>query len=237
MRTSDRQIEHQRIIIVDDAPLFRRGLSALLIRAGFTVVGEAAGAGEALRLLDIHAPAVVVADAHLAGVTSVLFAAVMRRRHRTTSVVLVGYNLDREHLLAAACAGVAAVLPRDADTATLCNVIARVARGETPIIDALEAPEDITRTVLRLQYAPTDTKPGASDGAPTPSELLALDCLARGVSEQEASQWACLEPRTLRNHLQRLRARHGLNSRTQLLRFAAAQGWIAPFPPALKAAA
>jgi DNA-binding NarL/FixJ family response regulator len=237
MRSSDRQIERQRVIIVDDAPLFRGGLAALLTRAGFMVVGEAAGAGEALRLLDIHAPAVVVADAHLPGVTSVLFAAVLRRRYRTTAVVLVGHNLDPERLLAAACAGVAAALPREADAATLCNVIARVARGETPIVDTIEGPEDITRTVLRLQYAPTDAKPGASEGAPKPSELLALDCLARGVSEQEASQWACLEPRTLRNHLQRLRARHGLNSRTQLLRFAAAQGWIAPFPPALNAAA
>jgi NarL family two-component system response regulator LiaR len=237
MRVSDHQPERRPIIVVDDAPLFRCGLAALLSRAGFTVVGEAAGAGEALRLLDIHAPAVVVADAHLVGVTSVLFAAVLRRRHRTTRVVLVDHDLSYEQLLAAARAGVAAVLPRGADAATLCDVVARVARGETPIVDAFAAPGDLARTVLRLQYAPADTKPGANEGAPTPSELLALDCLARGLTDEEACQWACLEPRTLRNHLQRLRARHGLNSRTQLLRFAAAQGWIASFPPALSAAA
>jgi DNA-binding NarL/FixJ family response regulator len=162
---------------------------------------------------------------------------VLRRRHRTTRVVLVGHDLTHAQLLAAARAGVAAVLPRDADAATLCAVIEQVARGETPIVDTCAEPGDLARTVHRLQYAPTDTQPGAQEGAPTPSELLALDCLARGLTDEEASRWACLEPRTLRNHLQRLRARHGLNSRTQLLCFAAAQGWIAPFPPAVNAAA
>ena len=46
--------------------------------------------------------------------------------------------------------------------------------------------------MLRLQYAPTATKLGANEGAPTPSELLELVCLAYGMSEQEVSQCACL---------------------------------------------
>jgi DNA-binding NarL/FixJ family response regulator len=218
------------VIVVDASPVFRDGIAALLLAAGYEILGTAAGASEAIRLVDNHASIVIVASAQLPGVTGVLLAAVLRRRCPSARVVLLLGAPTGEQLLVAARAGVAAVLSRDADAATLCTVVARAARGEMPILESFVARWDVARTVLRLLYAPADARPGVADGAPTTSELLALDCLARGLSAYDASGWLCLEPDTLRNHLIRLRARHGLHSRTQLLRFAAERGWIAPFP-------
>jgi DNA-binding NarL/FixJ family response regulator len=225
-----------RVLVVDDAPIFRHGVAEILTTAGCRVVGTATGAGDALLMVAAQNPAVVVATAQLAGVTGVLLAAIVRQRHPAVRVVLLG-ELTSARLLAAAHAGAAAVVPPSADAADLCAVVTQVARGETPIIEAFVTRRDVARTVLRLLYAPADVTPGAADGAPTASELLALDCLARGLSDREASQRVYLEPRTLRNHLQRLCARHDLHSRTQLLRFAAAQGWIAPCPPVVATAA
>ena len=57
-----------RVAVVDDHPVFRLGMSALLAStAGLEVVGEAADADAALRVADQHLPDVIIMDLHLGG--------------------------------------------------------------------------------------------------------------------------------------------------------------------------
>src|SRR6478609_6987907 len=55
-----------RILVVDDQPLFRRGLVAVLEAGGLTVVGAASGVSEAAELASRTQPDLVVADLRLA---------------------------------------------------------------------------------------------------------------------------------------------------------------------------
>ena len=58
-----------QLVVVDDHPLFRRGLIALLSQdERFVVVGEASDVGEAQRVLDKTPPDLLLLDNHLPGV-------------------------------------------------------------------------------------------------------------------------------------------------------------------------
>ena len=61
------------IMIVDDHPLFRQGLRRLIEDGSrFTVVAEASTGFEAIRLADIHEPAIILSDIQLPGVTGLI---------------------------------------------------------------------------------------------------------------------------------------------------------------------
>jgi two-component system nitrate/nitrite response regulator NarL len=217
------------IMMVADNPILRRGVASLLRQAGFHVVAESASAADALGLLNTCVPTVIIADAHLAGVTGVLLADVLKRSKPRIKVVLLSHDRDDAMLIAAATAGVKDLLTRDADANMLCTSIRNVLHGERPVL--YRVADRIARhaDLLRL-YEPTYSMVALHATRPdvTAGELLALDCLVRGFTITEAAKHLNLAPSTVKNRLQRLRVRHGLHSQTQLLRFSSQQGWITP---------
>jgi DNA-binding NarL/FixJ family response regulator len=89
-----------RVIVVDDSPVVRARLVAMLTEApGITVVGEACDGPEALRLVRAHAPDIVVLDLNLPGMNGLeVLALVKMRPSPPVVIILTNHPHDRYRL-------------------------------------------------------------------------------------------------------------------------------------------
>ena len=120
-------------IVVDDSPIMRMQLRALLSQAGCTVVGEAASGDELLGLYEKHRPDLVTLDIVMPGKDGVAAATELLARHPNAVVVMCTSLMTREKVLACQRVGVSHYLlkPFQAERAVAVfrHVLARSAGG------------------------------------------------------------------------------------------------------------
>ncbi len=119
-----------RVLVVDDHPVVREGLKALLSRAGFCVVGEAADAAQALEIAAKTRPGLAVVDVALPGISGLELCRRFSRRLPETKVVLISMFDEPEWRAEAARAGAHAYVLKDAAAEELLEALRRVAQGE-----------------------------------------------------------------------------------------------------------
>lgn len=131
-------VENVRIALVDDQPLVRKGLRALLEAEGFQVVVEA-GTAEALELVKQEAPQVVVLDPGPTGDRLPGLCDEIRRGAPAAAMVVLAARSSAGSVHAAVDAGARAYVHKHADV-DLPRLIERVLSGETVYDDqALQA--------------------------------------------------------------------------------------------------
>lgn len=138
-----------RVMLVDDHPVVRAGLRAIIEARGFTVVGEAGTGEEALTMASALHPDVVLCDLRLGdGMDGVATTAALRRRKDAPAVlILTTFDHDAQ-IIRAIEAGAAGYLLKDVDNDTIITAIGDAAAGAmvlTPggderLIAALRAP-------------------------------------------------------------------------------------------------
>ena len=129
-----------RILIVDDHPVVRDGLSGMF--AGdprFEVVGEAADGGEAVAMAEALTPDVVLMDLRMPRVDGATAIARMAERGVAAKVlVLTTYETDRD-VLPAIKAGATGYLLKDATQEELFRAVGAAARGESVLSPSVAA--------------------------------------------------------------------------------------------------
>ncbi len=204
------------VFVVDDHTLLRRGLIALLSQdAGLRVVGEAADAGEALRLVPGLAPDVVLLDNHLPGVLGVDAIAGLREASPGSRVVMLTVSEDGQDLAAALRNGAQGYLLKTIDGDLLAEAIRRAARGE-PVV----SPEMMGKLVAAFQSqgAPEPLPPQPEDAPASPLSPREEDVLreiARGASNKEIARTLDIAETTVKIHVQHILRKLGLSSRVQ----------------------
>ena len=124
----------RRVLLVEDHPMYRKGVKRLLEDTGrFQVVGEAVNGHDAIHQADIHRPEIVLIDIQLPGVTGLKIARVLRKQHHNMKIVFLSMHLDDERLFDAIRSGAMAFLTKDIDQETLVDSLRRVAQGENLI--------------------------------------------------------------------------------------------------------
>jgi len=84
-----------KILLVDDQPLFREGLRTLLsVQGDFEVVGEAGNGEEAIRLVRIHRPSVVLMDLHITVLEGVTATRRLKAEHSECRVIVLTTSDD-----------------------------------------------------------------------------------------------------------------------------------------------
>ena len=205
-----------RVLLVDDHPLFRRGLTALLAAdAGIEVVGDAADAGEAQRKAEALAPDVILLDNHLPGVTGVAALPALRAAAPGARVLMLTVSEDEADLAAALRAGAAGYLLKTTEGDALSAALRRVVRGDNVVDEAMTG-----KLVAALRY-----RPGADDPAPevpdtlaarSPREREILGAIARGASNKEIARTFSIAESTVKIHVQHLLRKLEVASRVQL---------------------
>jgi DNA-binding NarL/FixJ family response regulator len=120
-----------RILIVDDHPAMRAGLSAVLrAEPGLVPLNAAASADDLWPPLNRTKPDVVVLDYHLPGDDGLVLCRHIKRQLPAPAVVLYSAYADASLMISARLAGVDALISKSAPAPELYDAIRRVTRGE-----------------------------------------------------------------------------------------------------------
>ncbi len=204
-----------RLLIVDDHPVVRDGLSAIVeTQADLEVVGEAGDGEEAVRLAHSAKPDVVLMDLRLPGVTGV--EAIRRIRSqlpRTHVLILTTYDND-EAILEGLQAGAEGYLLKGTSRQELLGAIRAVARGETLLPPAVAG-----RLLSRLQ-----SRVAGTDLSPREVEVLKL--LATGKRNREIAADLFLSEKTIKVHVSSILRKLNAEDRTEAVTIGLRRGLI-----------
>ena len=218
-----------RILLVDDHPLFRRGIGALIAaEPGMTVVGEAADVGEALRLSAQLQPDLVLLDNHLPGVRGVDAVQSIRQGATQTRVLMLTVSDDSADLAAALRAGASGYLLKTCEISELVSAIRRAAQGQI-VIGSDMAPKLAQAIGLGAQDA---LAPAASSAAEAQSDLAVLTArerqiaaaIARGASNKVIAREFDIAETTVKVHVQSILRKLSLASRVQIAVYVSERG-------------
>ena len=190
-----------RLVLVDDHPVVRAGLRALLEgQADLNVVAEASDAEAAMAVVEEFHPDVVLMDLNLgSGPGGVVTTMSLRALDDPPRVlVLTTYDTEAE-VLAAIEAGAAGYLLKDAPADELFRAIRGTARGETVLASTVAA------RLLRRASAPQPVV--------TEREIEVLQLLARGLANKDMAKQLFVSEATVKSHLSHIYSKFGVDSR------------------------
>ncbi len=192
------------VVVVDDHPFFRDGVTRGLSRDGrIEVLGEAGTGTEALAVIGRELPDVALVDYQLPDMNGVDVTHALRRDAVATRVLLVSAITDGAVVFRALEEGAAGYIAKDASRSELIDAVMQVARGETVI------PSGLTEGLaaqIRLRAQP-------SAPALTPREFDVLKGFARGLSIPQLAAELFVAPSTVKTHTQRLYEKLGVSDR------------------------
>jgi DNA-binding NarL/FixJ family response regulator len=208
-----------KLLIADDHPVVRDGLSSMFAREpGFEVLGEAADGSEAVRLAQALQPDVILMDLRMPGTDGVTAIAELARRGVTARVlVLTTYDTD-SHVLPAIEAGATGYLLKDAPRAELIRAVHAAARGQ-----AVLSPSVATRLMSRVRTPAAEPL--------SQRELEVLELVAVGNTNREAAATLFISEATVKTHLLNIYAKLGVSDRTAAVAAAFNRGLLTPSAP------
>lgn len=226
-----------RVLLVDDQPLFRRGVRMLIdSQPDLTVVGEAGDGGEAVVVADEALPDVVLMDIRMpradgiAGTAGILRSATEAGRTPPRVIVLTTFDLD-DAALRAIRAGASGFLLKDAEPEFLLAAIRAVHGGH-----AVVAPGAISDLLAHVGTAPDARRAhssadlSAARDAALPSlsrrEREIFTAVAEGLSNAEIAAREFVAEATVKSHVGRILAKLGLRDRVQVVLYAHDHGLL-----------
>ncbi|MFJ1709104.1 response regulator [Kitasatospora sp. NPDC088346] len=201
------------VLIADDHPVVREGLSAMLESApGITVAGTAGGGEEAVVLAASLAPDVVLMDLRMGAMDGVTATTRILARSRHPRVVVVTTYESDADILRAVEAGAAGYLLKGTSRVDLINAVRAAARGETVLSPAVAG---------RLFRARAQE--------PTPlsaREREVLHLVGRGLTNADIGRELHIGEATVKTHLLRIFRKLDVSDRTAAVLAAMERGLL-----------
>ncbi|WP_378741229.1 response regulator [Nocardia brasiliensis] len=215
------------VLIVDDQPLARAGLAAMIgLSPELTVVGEAATGDQAVALAASRRPDVVVMDIRMPGmdgITATERILAVSDSAPPRVLILTTFDLD-EYVYTALRVGASGFLLKEASPEQVLAAIHAVAVG-----DMLIAPTVTRRLVEKFAQGGTvDRRPAPDLDALTIREIEVFRLVGAGLSNTEIADRLCLSDGTVKTHLYRAMTKLGLRSRAQAVAVAYETGLVTP---------
>jgi len=217
-----------RVLVVDDQPMYRAGLRAILgAEDGITVVGEAGDGEEALARNRVLHPDVVLMDVRMPIMNGIEAARRLTHPAGAASVprviMLTTFDID-EYVYAALEAGASGFLLKDADIPELVSAVHVVARG-----DALLAPR-ITRRLIEhfVSSKPAGLTPTTVFNSLTDREREVFLLIATGRSNAEIGAELFMAEQTAKSHVSRILSKLHLRDRIHAVMLAYDTGLVTP---------
>jgi len=204
-----------RVLIVEDFPLVRDGIAAALERdPGISVVGVAGDGRGGLQLAHELRPDVMLLDLHMPDLGGIMLLERLRAELPGIRPIVVTASEKGDTLLAAVAAGARGYLTKRAQAEELRQAVLTVHGGGSVIAPSLAG--HLLRAYSRVstgedrELRPTLTV--------TEQEVLRL--LTQGLTDRQIAERLYISPRTVQNHLARVRQKTSLSRRSELARWA-----------------
>ena len=209
-----------RVLLVDDHEVVRAGLKALLgATERVEVVGEASSEEEAVEKARTLEPDVVIMDLAMPGGCGVQATRRITELGLETKVLVLTIHDEDEFLVPALNAGAAGFLNKSVADTDLMGAIEAVVRGHSYLPHRAAA-----LLARRKAQAASSGKPGPE--VLSSSELTAISLYARGFSAKETGKEMFLSPKTVEGYVARAKAKLGLRTRRDIVRFALEAGLL-----------
>ncbi|CAM5542573.1 response regulator [Streptomyces antimycoticus] len=190
-----------RVLLADDHPVVREGLSAMLESAeGITVVGQAGSGEEAVVQAVALRPDITLLDLRMGGMDGVEATGQILRQVPGCKVVIVTTYEDDSDILRAVEAGAAGYLLKGSSRQELIDAVQTAARGETVLTPSLAGKLFRSRTV----------EPSPLSGR----EREVLRLVGRGLTNAEIGAELFVSEATVKTHLLRSYRKLGVSDRT-----------------------
>ena len=214
-----------RVVLVDDQPLIRTGIRALLdAEDDIVVVAEGATGSEGVALAREHLPDIALMDVQMPemdGIEATRRIADDDRLADVHVVVLTNYGLD-EYVLNSLRAGASGFVVKDTEPADLLQALRVTMRG-----DALLSPAVTRRLISEFVARPAEVFASTDLGLLTNREREVVALVAHGLSNDEIAERMVLSPLTAKTHVSRAMTKVGARDRAQLVVFAYQSGLVA----------
>lgn len=182
-----------RLVVVDDHPVFRLGMVALLTSLrGIEVVAEAGSVAEAVAVVVETRPDVVVMDLQLPDGSGIAATRAILADHPRTGVLVVTMFADDDAVFAAMRAGALGYLVKGAGQDEIERAIRAVGNGEVIL-----GPPVAQRAAALFAVRSASTRFPEL----TAREHEVLDLLARGLDNQAIGRRLGINEKTIRNHV------------------------------------
>lgn len=195
-----------QVMLVDDHAVVRAGLKQLLESDGrFAVTGEAATAGEALRVAQATRPAIVIMDVRLPDQSGIEACREIRAAMPEARVIMLTSYPDDDAVVAAVMAGASGYLLKELDESALLRGLLIVAQG-----GSLLTPDLVARMLRQTQSRHADVLGQLSE-----QERQILTLIAQGRTNREIGEALFLSENTVKNYVSRLLEKLGLSRRSE----------------------
>ena len=201
-----------RLFLVDDHPIVREGLRAMLEASGHAVVGEAGEPMSALAGIAATQPELVLMDLELGPLSGLDLLAALRARGDAARVLVFTMHAQPRRVLQALEAGVDGYLLKDAGPDQLLSTIAAAMAGQRPVQrELLQAVEAARGTAAELLSA---------------REREIVERVALGDTSAQIAERLNLSPKTVDTYRSRAMAKLGVGDFAGLVRWAVREGLI-----------
>jgi len=211
--------EAVRVLLVDDHPVVRRGVSEELRRvAGVTVVGEASTGSQCLRMVDELTPDLVLLDMSLPDLDGAEVTYRLRERHPGIRVLVFSGYADDAFVFGALEAGASGYLLKDEMLGRLADAVMQLMEGQ--IVLSERVTEKAIRRAVNLESGAWRPE------ALTDREQEILKRAALFQTNDEISRELDISPKTVEYHMTKILTKLNKTSRREVARWAWESGFM-----------
>jgi DNA-binding NarL/FixJ family response regulator len=212
----------KRLLVVDDVPLFRAGLTSALNGAGYNVIGEAGDGEAAVAAAESEQPDIVLLDILMPGVSGIDVLGKIRAVSPSSEVLLLTGSESEEDLVAAIRGGARGYILKDMPFDELVSVIDNIAGGGAAISSGMAGKLfDVAKELLLHQELISTRKPTL-----TGRELEVLGLVADGKTSRQIGDLLYISENTVKNHIRNILDKLGLHSRNEAVLYAIRENLI-----------
>lgn len=202
-----------RIVIVDDHPIVRQGLTQLLAeQSDFDVIGEASDAGGAMDLIEQQHPDLVIVDISLKDISGMEL--IKQIRARDEEIKILVSSMHDEKLYAERClhAGAMGYISKDETTEKVVGAIRQILNGKVYL-----SPEMSEHFLSRMvKVGPEADRP--SIATLSDRELEVFELIGRGMTTRKIASVLNLSMKTIETYRENIKIKLGLANSTELIR-------------------
>jgi DNA-binding NarL/FixJ family response regulator len=206
-----------RVLIADDHPIFRDGLTRLLdAERGFAVVGAAEDGVQAVELVEKLSPDVLLLDLAMPRMPGMETLRELSSAPHTVRTILLTAAIEKTEIATALQMGARGVVLKDSATQLLFKGIRCVMNGEYwigrgSVADLVEALRD-----MRAE----GESPRKKNFGLTPREMEVVGTITAGLTNREIAQKLSVSEDTVKRHITNIFDKLGVSSRLELVLFA-----------------
>ncbi len=223
-------------VIVDDHPIVRAGMRAILESAGdIQVLAEGVNGADAIRLVDDLRPDVLVLDVQLSAapqteqMNGLQVARLLRTKNCPSAILILTAHDDPQTIFGLLESGATGYVLKDEALETLVNAVRCAAHGETWLSPSVA--RQVVHRAVQVPPDPAVIPPMSGFAELTPREQEILQLLALGLDNTAIAEKLNLTKRTVQNHISNIYGKLGVAHRSEALVLALQNGFGRPSRP------